>query len=115
MISLIENHNMDLLWENPNPENSFAAQNITLNRSLDNYKGLQIFFNGWAAQHRTSVISNSTTEDIVLNHMDASRCYRPLTFIDGDREKISVGGGKTDGTDSTASCIPIAIYGIKSF
>lgn len=118
------------LWENPDPSQLFAAQDITLSSSdYDLLLTLFITTNTITATSNGvghSVIvkkGSSISLDCVLPYggMPAANYYRPMVRNSDTSYSVGacrIGGVSASGSVSfvdsnTSSCIPIAIYGIK--
>lgn len=121
---------MTKLWENPDPSQLFAAQDITLSSSdYDFLLTLYITTNTITATSNGvghSVIvkkGSSISLDCVLPYggMPAANYYRPMVRNSNTSYSVGacrIGGISASGSVSfvdsnTSSCIPIAIYGIK--
>ena len=109
-----------LLWENSSPTSDFAAQAITLNQSVANFKYVVIAYKN--LKNNTGITyqkyeSGTRTCIVASNYMDSS------TFVSMSREfafngtttvNVSVCYTQKDTTTSsndTSYAVPIAIYG----
>jgi hypothetical protein len=115
-----EKDTKELLWENPNPLASFAAQ--TINLDLSEYDSLEIEFNMTInSPVKTSCIVSVANENQFLltsTYGSASKIvglYRTGTIYNSS---ISFRSGWTSNptadTETNTSCVPYRIYGIKN-
>lgn len=111
---------MKLLWENPNPNAEFPAQNITL--ASNNYDLLLVIYglsNGASFNKSLVAIKDSTMamdfswSDTSVTPATSVNYYRTITPI--NPTTLSVGDGVVASGLITFNgiCIPLRIYGIK--
>ena len=104
-----------LVWENPNPTSSFAAQTIDVD--LTDYD--------WFAIETRWSTSSDLVIPLCIYKVDESRHIISLSNDASNRtggrqftysisnQSISFEGGYYNGSSSNVNVIPIAIYGIK--
>lgn len=108
------------LWTNPNPDDSFEEQIITLNESRLNYDVLEIFFDDYAPYGNYSsskILSNEQDTYYQLPH--AITYYasgvrirsRFFKFIENENDKIYFYSGTEQGEIDNAKCVPLYIIG----
>ena len=118
---IIDDLQMDLLWESNNYSAGFSAQTITLNKNINEYKYLQIIFRSWY-ENDNEFSSNLIKLDTPLTNKYFSLMVNggathgregyisdtnKLTFLDGYRNNSNTSGW------ATAVNTPIRVYGIK--
>lgn len=109
MSSLSKKTEINLLWTNPNPTSSFAAQTVNVNglSAYDEYEVVYKF-------HTTVAMLNTHKSKVgygtLLYIHDSGKMYRRNVTANGNKLQISdVAGSKED----NAYVIPYQIYGIK--
>lgn len=126
------------LWTNNSPSNDFAAQEVTLNDSIDNFDLIEIRYKNYVGYTGESgvcwhvediknfgdqkpssgtVLDNSWSGAMVSYGKVNYRYVRRLIYVDSTHLKFSTGDNETVGTDSGTpqpkACVPLSITGIK--
>lgn len=108
---------MKKLWENTDPTQTFAAQDVALSSS--DYDLLQIEYiqNTNNGTHKSIIISKGCDA-----HLDSSAgycLYRTMTYTDATHYAVANGKVTTtygsQDTNNNNVCIPYVIYGIKLY
>ena len=111
---------MKLLWSNPSPTSSFAAQNINLSSS--DYDLLLVIFRPSKDDNRVdnNIITKGSggmmSYGVGYNSSGAVTRSRALNYTSDTVLSAQVGysaTGTTGGTQNNDVCIPVAVYGIK--
>ena len=106
---------LTLLWDNPSPDNSFAAQTISIDLSAYDWFAVR-------AKH-----SNSTPRDLPLFIFSVDETGKYLFSVAGDTNRVgsrsitydlanmtlAISGGYYNGAANNSSVIPLEIYGVK--
>ena len=124
------NNNLKKIWENPNPSNTFKAQNITLNN--DDYDYLIWFYRGHASWNR--LMSQMTLKGYGIDlispfdgqmsdgrNWKIANFYRRVNRISDVSFSVPLSSMVIPNGDSYSEngisdghwCIPVAIYGGK--
>ena len=107
--------NMELLWTNPSPTSSFAAQTVSI-ANLSDYKYLIIVVKATksAGTYQSQILFPSVRHRVVFN--GSTLTYRDVDFVANGldflaaRNQTTYGGSTTQNNDLV---IPVYIYGIK--
>lgn len=105
---------MDLLWENPNPSDSFSPQNVQIQGA--GYKLFAFNFRRESGSDQYTQLFLYPSEFLFSTRVawwfNNSSFLRNISSI--TQTEILFGTGvATDGSDNNACCIPYQIYGIK--
>lgn len=99
------------LWENPNPENAFAAQTVSLD--LTGIDGISIYFKN---KYNSTVFLSTgiipAGEDFTLFYITSDAASQRRAGTVG-ANGINFQVGYAGSTASAACCIPVVIYGYK--
>ena len=112
------NVRMSLLWTNPSPSASFAAQNVDLSSTNYDFVHVMASLNNLGVNQIVSSTyryGNSASFLTWLCYYDNGTRFvrRNCQFVNNDKSKISIGDCYDNSSVNNALCIPIAIYGIK--
>lgn len=102
-----------LLWTNPNPSSTFAAQTIPIN--LSSWHLIAILAKPQETGSTTSVFLAAVGTDNILsvpNIGSTQYFYKRNATISSSGVTFSTGYRNTNGTTGTGYCIPTAIYGL---
>ena len=102
---------MTKLWENPNPSSSFSAQQVTLSSS--DYDLLLIIANMEASNPQSICTMCQKGANGIVGISTGTSGFRFRSFVYVSDTKVNVGAGNKGGEDNN-SCVPVAIYGIKT-
>lgn len=98
-----------LLWTNPNPTSSFAAQTVTVS-GLSDYDEYEVLFRFHATLSYLNTHKSRAGFGVLLYIHDSGSTYRRQVNVSGNKLTISaVAGAKND----DAYIVPYQIYGIK--
>lgn len=101
---------MDLLWENSSPSSAFAAQTVTLNKNVNDYKYFIASFSGGAI---IALLDNTNT---VFQWQSTYRLILNRTVIINNNNTATFGPGRvtiSEYREQNDQQIPFKIYGIK--
>ena len=102
-----------LLWTNPNPSSTFAAQTIPIN--LSSWHLIAILAKPQETGSTTSVFLAAVGTDNILsvpNIGSTQYFYKRNATISSSGITFSTGYRNTNGTTGTGYCIPTAVYGL---
>lgn len=99
---------MTLLWSNPSPTSTFAAQTVTLSESLNNYDYLCLDYYFDSTDISTHRLLYSLAHNYSNSIFGIDYRYRQVTIND-TTVAFSIDPNFRDTTHN----IPIAIYGVK--
>lgn len=102
-----------LLWTNPNPSSTFAAQTVPIN--LSSWHLIAILAKPQETGSTTSVFLAAVGTDNILsvpNIGSTQYFYKRNATISSSGVTFSTGYRNTNGTTGTGYCIPTAIYGL---
>ena len=106
---------VQLLWSNPNPDASFAAQNIWFDGNNE-YYDLLIFIvsynNGWGGKVYDSVIVSKGISAIYAGEYGGAESGRIFTYTNNHVYTASDGFTNNGAVDNNRA-VPYKIYGIK--
>lgn len=106
-----------LLWLNPNPENSFAEQTITLAITYTNYDSITMLFDNFAPYKNYEYLNTYSREghDIVqtFSYNEGTGLITRNRFIAGTlNTSMTIRDAYQNGVVDNTKCVPINIYGI---
>ena len=107
------NNELELLWTNPHPTDSFVAQTITLGKSISNYKYIVFACYGGSTNTHGTIenVLRATTETsqfrvycvIRSRLVSISQSNNTVTFSVGYNNDLSI---------DNSLCVPAYVYGI---
>lgn len=115
MMTIGNGMKIDLLWENPNPKNSFSPQTIQLPNFTD-YDILRVYAYAGTA---STIVSVAETFSKIGDRALMSYVGWDSQAVTHDRSAtvtetgLSVTGGSRAGVSNNTVMIPYRIYGIK--
>lgn len=101
---------MSLIWTNPNPTATFAAQTVAVD--LSGYDAVLIAFLGSGDVSRQMTQLCFFGGNVLVGSIEASSGVRTRKATVSSSD-IVFGGGYNDGSSANGVCIPLYIYGIK--
>lgn len=112
------NEKATILWSNPNPSSTFAAQNIVL--SSDDYDVLKIYFKKTSNENRLMCLETIKGFGIDLHYIDDSCAMfsRGMSRVNDTTFSLASAKYKLASSSSTVGdnsrCVPIYIVGYKT-
>ena len=113
-----------LLWQNPNPTKSFAAQTITLNEPMNTFEFLKIICN-YTTSNTTNYFKYCFLITDLMNNAGCGINIGGLTTMSGNYGKVRtmsqyksateiqfLSGHGWNNTENTAA-VPLYVYGLK--
>ena len=115
-----------LLWENPSPNATFAAQSVTLSDSISNYDYIHFYFKSGASTNniRSNIYSvadvKASTKSGARNNVCSTACSntgsasaRSITYESDTQLAFSSAWSLGNAASYNQTTIPLSIYGIK--
>lgn len=103
---------VDILWTNPSPSSSFAAQTISVD--LTGYDLIFIEYKAISSSTFLSGIIDGDSHTILLlaiqNTSNNRNGTRVATY---DNTSVQFGNCTFNGTQTNTYCVPLTIYGVK--
>lgn len=111
-IALGQKVSIKRLWSNPNPAESFTAQNITL--SSADYDYLLINFQSNLGSYcKSEMIKKGQSTQLVYTVYDNTIYFYQRNFTYVSDTSYAVGSGNLNGQERNWLAIPVEIFGIK--
>ena len=105
-----------LLWENPNPDSAFSAQNINID--LSDYDEVEVVAKHWSNNETIASARCKTTELGSILVPNGGNTHMAFRDWQGYADRIYMAQGRdfygTSMSYSDYAGIPLRIYGIKS-
>jgi hypothetical protein len=108
----IASENLRLLWENPTPTDSFAAQSITL--SSGDYDFLLIVYRETISSttYKSDIVSKGSNGILEFNVTSGSFYNDTRTFTYTSDTVLAFAAATVNGSSNNSAVVPLAIYGI---
>lgn len=105
---------LTLLWDNPNPENSFAAQTINIDLSAYDWFAVRAKFSLVTPQDLPLYIfSVDETAKRIFSASDNNRIGVRIFTYDMENMTLAISGATYNGAANNSSVIPLEIYGVN--
>ena len=106
---------LTLLWDNPSPENSFAAQTISIDLSAYDWFAVRAKFSIATPQDMPLYIFSvdENTKRVFVVAADANRVGARSITYDMENMTLDISGATYNGSANNNSCIPLEIYGVN--